>query len=436
MSSGESRTPVDWLKILLKQEQRGALVSELGVVESTRVLEQLLAHVDVHMAEGNRQSARTLLELGRQVAGGETELLYRLERKRIRWLEAEGRQGESIESMRSLYRRYSRSRKHPQRGAELAMELGILLDRSGHKEEALEHFRNAIRRYTRLGHTYNRAAALFNAASVLYDLGRISHSMKTCLRALREGGSGHLDLETHVTLQMANCYESESKSKGPVALARATASAREWYKYAAEGYRRLGNRKQESDILYRLGWMAMRRNESSDATQFLQRALELKREYDYGTGLALYHLHRAEAYRWCGLTKRALSHYRSCLSLASVLGNDGLCTRARFGLYRTSGGESHALSAFLKVPPAAGADSTLARGKDGLYSEQGGDGFRTAAWREGGKPESPAADRTFLARLLEDLSRVWKNTGVNGHEQLRRQGRAVLSWQSKARRQR
>ena len=79
--------------------------------------------------------------------------------------------------------------------------------------------------------------------------------------------------------------------------------------------------------------------------------------------------------------------------------------------------------------PGPGGREALQRGKNGLYSDQARDGYRTNVWRE--TPEAPIRDRTFLARLLEDLSKVWHSTGVIGHEKLRRQGRAVLAWQAR-----
>ncbi len=387
------------------------------------------------MAQGHRTAARRWLMMAEEVVAENTELLYRVERKRIRWLEAEGLQEEAILSMRELFERYRRSRAKPLRAAELCMELGILLDRKGEKQEALRLFRNAASRYERLDHPYNRAAALFNTASVLYDLKRVADSIRTCHKALDEGGSGHLELETHVTLQLANSYESRSD----------TDSAREWYRYASEGYRRMNNRRQESDILYRLGWMALKsaadsRDEEArqvqfeQASAFLERALRLKREHDYGLGLARYHLHQAETCRASDLITSARQHYLSGLGLALALGEDGISSRCRMGLYLLTERQDQALPRFLRLTPERDerVEASIERGRNGVYSEQTGEGTRTALWRQSGGTDNPAIDRTFLARLLNDLSRVWRRNSTEGHDQLKRQGREVEQWQNRS----
>jgi tetratricopeptide (TPR) repeat protein len=258
---------------------------------------------------------------------------------------------------------------------------------------------------------------------VLYDLGRHADSIKTCVKALEQGGTGHTELEAHVALQMANAYES----KGP------THVARDYYHKASTAYARMRNKKQESDILYRLGWMAMRRpNQLKEAQLLLQRSLELKRELDYGNGLARYHFHRAEACRSVGASKKAIVHYRTCFSLAVSVGNDSMATRARFGLFRACAVPSQSLHGFLRLTPAPGGDAMLAGGRSGLFQDHGSDGARTELYREQGD-DAAKPDRQFLVRLLEDLARVLKGLDLEGSEGLRRQGKAVSSWQLRSR---
>ncbi|MCE7871789.1 hypothetical protein DYH09_15605 [bacterium CPR1] len=440
-----TRDDLQWRDLIpLEAGRRREIAQDLTPEGKTQLLEQALAHVDVLMAQGHRTAARRWLMLAEEVVCEQPELLYRLERKRIRWLEAEGLQEEAILAMRRLFEQYRRSRLKPLRAAELCMELGILLDRLGKKTEALGLFRNAASRYERLEHSYNRAAALFNTASVLYDLGRVADSIRTCQKALDEGGRGHLELETHVTLQLANSYETR----------HANEQAREWYRYASEGYRRMNNRKQESDILYRLGWMALRRAQESEldefdgpsiemrsalfdeASAFLERALRLKREHDYGLGLARYHLHQAETSRSLGpeLSTAARQHYLSGLGLALALGEDGLATRARMGLYLLARQPDRSLPTFLRLSPERDerVEASIERGRNGVYSEQTGEGPRTTLWRQSGGSDTPQVDRTFLARLLDDLSRVWRRSDTEGYEQLRRQGREVMQWQTRS----
>ncbi len=402
-------------------DTREQLLRNMGAGERRGLLRQVQAHMDVHLAQGHRLAAKVLLGIAAEVAGSNPDLQYAVERTRIRWLELEGLPEDALAALTRLYEAHRRSRRNPQRGAELTMELGIMLDRSGRKAEALKLFRSAAARYSRLGQAYNRAAALFNGASVLYDLGRIGPSLRACLQALREGGAGHLDMEAHITLQMANSHESQGDPS----------AAADCYRLAAEGYQRLNNRKQESDIRYRLGWLSLQSGLPDEAEPQLQQALEIKREYDYGAGLARYHLYRAESYRTAGLPEAARHHYRACLGLAAALGVESLATRARFGLCLLAGAHKRSLPSYLKLPAPPGGEASLNRGRKGIYCEQIGEGSCLPMWRQSGDPEQAPEDRTFLARLLKDLGRSLNLVGSRDSEPLRRQERAVQAWQTR-----
>lgn len=420
--SGESSLVLDLLPRFVQEPgQRQELLDELDLETRQLLLGELMAHYDVHRAQGHRGPAHRMLELGAQVADGFPELEYKLERRKITWLESQGLTGRAIEAMTNLFERFRRSRKHPYRGAELAMELGILLDRSGRKEEALKHFRSAIGRYKRLGHQHNLAAAWFNVASVLYDLKRVNHSINACEKALDLGGRGRAALETPISLQMANSLEQ----------LKDTEKAFDSYKKAAEGYAEMGNRRQESNILFRLGWMSVKSGRDVPARRFLERALELKREHDYGTGLALYHIHLAETCARLGVPGKTSNHLRHALALAAAVGNDAISKRARFGLFRLALEDGRPLSEYLAARPPKRPESALAKASAGVYSDHGRDGFRTSVWRE--TPEPPLKDRKFLSSLLKELLAVRRRLlgDDQDYRKLRRQSRAVDSWRSR-----
>lgn len=427
MMSDETNLTVDWLRVLIPTSRREPFKIPPGLnrAEAERLFEPLIAHIDVHLAQGNHQAAGELLRLTFLLVGHDPERCYRLERKKVRWLEACGKSLEAVEHLQALSEKYNRSRRNPHRTAELIMEQGILLDRLGHKQEALKLFRNSVQRYKRLAHGYNLAAALFNTASVLYDLGRHDESIKVCFKAIEEGARNFPDLRTHIALQLANCHESKDDE----------VRSQDFYRSAAAGYEKLGNRKNESDILYRLGWMALKRGQQRgggsqlrEAAKLLQRALELKRELDYGNGLSLYHFHRAEACRSVGLNKKALSHYRTSLSLATQAGADSLATQARFGLFRCCGSLHPNLPGFLKLTAPAGSEGVLSNGRAGLYSNHVSEGYRTYRMKESGISRPAYSDRAPLARLIKDLSRVLNVLNEPGHESLSEQSQAVSRW--------
>ncbi len=416
---------LELLFLLIKNPQVTAAELEGLDFERRRFLvKELLAHFDVCVAQGYRGTAVKFLKLAREVAQAEEELQYKVARKRIRWLEAQGLGGKAIEEMTELFEQYRRSRKKRSRGAELAMELGILMDRAGRKDEALDLFRNAIQRYERLGSSvYNLAGAWFNVASVLYDLKRIKPSLRACDKAESLLDGQHKDLQTFIHLQRANGLEVAGDRKKAFAQ----------YKMAATGYSELGNRRQESNILFRLGWLATRKfRMDASSERFFEQALDLKRETDYGTGLCLYHLHLAETARSLDLAGRASNHYRHALALAESLSNDSLSKRARFGLFVLALDEGRPLTEYMRAKAPKRPESSFARAKSGIYSDRGTDGYRVVMWRE--TPEPPVKDRTFLARLLIELARVHHRLGRGGFGALKKQSDAVTRWQDRAKR--
>jgi tetratricopeptide (TPR) repeat protein len=378
----------------------------------------LVAHFDLHQSQGHRSCAREVLELAQQVVGQDPDLHYRWLRKWARWLESAGRRKEAIELLEAHLRKLRGKLANPTRNAELRMELGIMLDRDSRKEEALRYFKDAAQRYRKLKHTYNLVAALFNSASVLHDLGLYPESLRNCRKAIAEGAVTYRDLSSHISLQMANSLESSGQ----------TQEACVHYRQAEESYGHLGNRRQQSDILYRLGWLAVRSKRMSEAARFLRTALELKRELDYATGLAWYHWSRAEAYRAGASLKKAVSHYRSALNLALSANQDGVAARCRIVLYQLCAKSDQTLPSFVRYGNAGNAESIVKQGRAGLYLDHGGDGFSQEVFREPGDSGKSKPDRKVLHRLVQDLEKVTRASGSAPAPSLERQKLALQRW--------
>lgn len=378
----------------------------------------LLAHFDLHQSQGHRSCAREVLELAQRLIGESPDLHYRWLRKWARWLESVGRSEEAIQILQGHLRRLRGKLNNPTRNAEIRMELGIMLDRGGRKPEALKFFRDAAQRYRKLSHTYNLVAALFNSASVLHDLGQYSEALKACRKALAEGAHNHKDLNSHISLQMANSLESMKQ----------TLEACNYYRLAEESYGQLGNRRQQSDILYRLGWLAVRAKRMSEGARFLRQALELKRETDYAIGLAWYHWARAEAYRAGGTVKKAISHYRSALNLALAAHQDSIAARCRVVLYQLCAKSDQTLPSFVRLGNAGAADTIVKQGRSGLYLDHDSDGYALDVFREPGDTPKPRLDRNVLSRLVQDLDKVTRASGTTPGPSLERQKVALSRW--------
>lgn len=383
--------------------------------ERSLLFQELKSHHSLFVAEGHNSESGKMMTAMEFLAGPNDKLAYDHERLTIKEFERLGLGGRALELMGALYQAQGRSRKNKSRAAEIVMEYGILQDRHGEKKEAYRLFKNSIGRYERSGHTYNLAAAWFNSASVLYDLGRTTASLNACEKGLEIGGEEFLDLRTHLLLQRANCRE-RTKQEG---------EACRDYLAAASGYGKLGNRRQQSNILFRVGWLLGRQEQFTEAKEKLHEALRLARELDYAAGLAMFHLQRAQFLAEVGHRPRAISHLRSSLPHAKTGRLDKAEKRGRGLLYRLEGAGRRPLTFYLKAKAPDGKKGALDLASRGNYAHRGSDGYATRVWRD--SPRTAGKDAQFLERLLAELSRR------ANRPELLSQSRAVRDWRRSVR---
>lgn len=380
------------------------------------LFEELKSHQTLNVAQGNEPEAAQLLDGLGNLSIPDDRLNYKFQRLVISESERRGLGGRALEGMGALYQVYRRSRVHRARSAEVVMEYGILQDRYGDKEEALKLFKHSIAQYKRTGHKYNLAAAWFNSASVMYDLKRYKASVNACEKGLELGGAEHLDLKTHLLLQRANCREK----------IREMDLAVEDYLDAAEGYSKLGRRRQQCNILFRVGWLYGRQQKNLDARNLLNSALKIAKELDYASGLAGFHLKRAQFLLSHRFEKTRLEqHLQHAIMYAKLARLDKIEKISRGALYRSQIEERRPLSFYLRARAPEADPKSLAKAAQGSYSHRVGDGFATRIWRSA--PRSAGKDVTFLAKLLAELGR-------RAHrEDLKRQSKAVEDWQRSVR---
>lgn len=387
--------------------------------------QELKSHHGLHVAQGNEREAQALMADLERLSLPSDPLNYDFKRALISDFERRGLGGRALEMMAALYRKEGRSRSNPSRAAEIVMEYGILQDRHGDKEEALKLFKSSVGRYERAGQTYNLSAAWFNSASVLYDLGRTRAALNSCEKGLETGGEGFLDLRTHLMLQRANCRERTRE------LNLACAD----YLEAAAGYGQLGNRRQQTNILFRVGWLMGRQDRAKDSQTMLMQALALAKELDYAAGLARFHLHRAQSMVEACLLEVATQHVQQCLPHAKLARLDRVDKLARGLLYRMSilnaarscapSPARRPLTFYLKAKAPEGSLRALEKAPQGTYAHRSGDGAATRTWRD--VPRSAGQDVTFLVRLLAELGRR------SCRPELTAQSNAVADWQRSVR---
>ncbi len=408
------------LELASRYFRRGGLeapgLTRLSPSERGLLYQELKCHHELLVAEGQEGEARRLLGDLERLSLPDDGLHYDFRRMQISDFERRGLGGRALGLMAELYAAEGRSRRQPARAAEIVMEYGILHERHGDKKEALRLFKSSVRRYERVEQPYNLSAAWFNSASVLYDLGNIRAALNACQKGLECGGEDFADLRTHIFLQRANCREKTED----VGLACSD------YLEAASGYRKLGNRRQQTNILFRVGWlMAARMERLGEARKYLTDALALAKELDYAAGLARFHLHRAQSLAEAHLKDAANQHVQHCLPHAKVARLDRLDKVARGLLYRLGSAGRRPLTFYLKARIPEEASEALGKAQQGTYAHRGGDGAAHRTWRE--VPRRAGQDVTFLVRLLAELGRR------AGKADLMAQSRAVAMWQRSVR---
>ena len=390
-------------------------IAQLEPKERALLFEELKSHQSLHVAEGNEPEAALMLETLEAVAYQSESLTYSFQRLSISEFERRGLGGRALSHMGELYEFYRRMTSKKGRSAEVVMEYGILQDRYGDKEFACKLFKHSIGRYERSGHEYNLAAAWFNTASVLYDLGRIKASINACEKGMDLGGAHHLDLRTHILLQRANCRERTKELELAI----------EDYLDAADGYSKLGRRRQQCNILFRVGWLFGRQKRDLEARNLLYAALKISQELDYSAGLARFHLERAQFLGHYGDHYKIQQHLQHAIMYAKLARADKIEKVARGALYRAQAQRRRPLTFYMKARAPEANSKALAKATQGTYSHRVGDGYATRVWRDAPRPAGK--DITFLAKLLAELGRI-------AHRQdLRFQSEAVTGWQRSVR---
>lgn len=389
----------EWLGQVLNDDDRFLL------------FEDLKSHYELHQAQGNAEEAQLMLEDLFTVSQAHERLRYDQRCLAILNVESRGLGGRALEMMGQFYHYLGGPVLKSDRAAEVAMEYGILEDRHGTKSKALSLFRAALTYYEREGRGYNLCAAHFNIASALYDLGQVEEALRTCHEGLRLEGGHFLELRAHLLLQRANCLERT----GDLGLAC------EDYLRAATAYEALGHYRQQTNILFRVGWLEGRRPDGRDPISTLAKALRLAKELDYAGGLARFHLYRAEGLASVGSRSEAMDHLKQCLPYAQWGRLHRLEKLARGLLYRLSQPTQRSLTFFMRARGPRHQDMTLERAGAGTYSHRRDDGGAQRPWRD--IPRVAGQDVSFLVRLLAELGRRSRQPTLVA------QSFAVMAWQ-------
>ncbi|MGV8118290.1 MAG: tetratricopeptide repeat protein [Candidatus Xenobiia bacterium LiM19] len=388
------------------QERLNAL-KEYGSTVPEELSELIFIHLDIHMAEKNYDMADELVKIGEEFTRvyREPVFAYQLFKKKAKLHEEKGDTGEALSIYQDMIT-LSMDMNREDIEAEMLMESGIIYEKSGDTEEALERFLKASGIYKKLGHNYNYAASLFNIAYIFYNKGDLDASISYCQQALQADDAEQFhSLEAHVNLEFANIYESRKE----MLLSKL------FYQKALEGYQKGNDKAKVSDILYKIGAILNIEKRTPLSEQYYQKALHMKMDIDYTQALADYYYLRARVFKDAGLYMKAIRYLDKAYTHYSQLGQEKQCLKVKYQLYTIfckSDDRIFFLPEFIrsyKSPPAG--DTTMDKAVKGIYTRRKSDGLRLQYFRNSeGRGES-LIDRKLLSSLLRDLSRIYYQSG-------------------------
>ncbi|MDQ7825508.1 MAG: tetratricopeptide repeat protein [Candidatus Eremiobacteraeota bacterium] len=384
------------------EQERLKVLEQFGTSAPEQLSELIFIHLDLHVAEKNHDKAEELVKIAEEFSRFYREpfFIYQLFKKKAKFAEERG----DIEKTFSLYEELITLAKDMHREdieAEVLMEMGIVFEKQGAIDEALEKFLTASEIYKRLGHNYNYAASLFNIAYIYYDRGDLDSSLSYCLQALEvDEGEQFQTLEAHVNLELANIYETRKEAL----------LSKLYYQKALEGYQKGKDRVKVSDILYKLGALLHQEKRIPHSLHHYQNALHMKMDIDYTQALAKYYYYRACVFKDCGAHNKAIKYFDKALYLYSQLGQEKQCLRVKFQIYSIFGKTDDRiffLPEFVrsyKTPPFK--DVLVDKAVRGIYTRRKSDGKKLPFFKEKEGNGSTLIDRRSLSSLLRDMSRA------------------------------
>ncbi len=309
-----------------------ALICNLSALDLGNCTEELLSHVDVHLAYSRFQEADILLRLAHRLASRaqDPELIKKINRKRNTWLEAQNMHWQSAKRMRRIYANRSKNALNQEQDraelGSLLIDITLALSHAGKPGLAAIAAQKAYTYFQQNDDDYNMITTEFDRASLMYDSGRYQESIALCTSILPRAEK-YQEVFANVLLQLANNLEAINLPN----------RACQFYGQAMSVYHKLGNYKQQADISYRIGWIMLRRDHFEIAARCLRTAFFIKMEIEYKKALMRRNFLEGQAYYGCGLTAQARRSFLLTLIYAEQLKDNTYLTLARHGFYKTRG---------------------------------------------------------------------------------------------------
>ncbi|MGM9991868.1 MAG: hypothetical protein ACI376_03330 [Candidatus Bruticola sp.] len=384
-------------------------------------LEELLCHVDIHIADCCFKEADLLMHLGKRLAhalkrispiGNKYDLYAKkFLRRRCKWLEAQGMYLQSADKLKKNCLKLENQIKANSRStatnddsvcrADLTSELGALcLDaalayaNAGLHHQALRFTKKARKTFQSQHDQHNIRAAIFNEASLLYDQGHCLDSNRLCFSLLTDFDTiSDKEIMAKTLLQLANNSEYLANSR----------ETQELYSKALGAYHSLKDYKKQAEITHRLGWLLKRDEYFEAALRCLKASYLIRVELERRRSLMQQNYLKAKVYLGLGLIKQAGRSFAITLALAEQISENSYLTLARFGFYKTRGRLPINLrSAMTATSVDDNADNRL-YGVSGGFRKTGREGYSLCPYTSGRNRELSNKEKRCFSNLINDL---------------------------------
>ncbi|MGM9999093.1 MAG: hypothetical protein ACI38Q_06845 [Candidatus Bruticola sp.] len=330
-------------------------IKKLHPDQLTDCLEELLCHVDIHIADRCLKEADRLMRLGKRLAcalqrlcpGTDKYTTYakKFLRRRCKWLEAQGLYLQSAEKLQKVCSKLElqikaigrRSKKRPSSTVEeelrnewgaLCLDTALAYAHASRCSQALRFTKKARKIFQSQQDQHNTRAAIFNEASLLYDKGCCLDSTQLCFSLLTNFDAiSDKEILAKTLLQLANNSEQLGSSKDTQSM----------YSRALGVYHTLKDYKKQAEISHRLGWLLKKDEHFEAAMRCLKASYFIRVEIERRRSLMLQNYLKAKVYMGLGRIKQAGRSFALTLALAEQISDSSYLTLARFGFYKTRG---------------------------------------------------------------------------------------------------
>ncbi|MFP4499040.1 MAG: tetratricopeptide repeat protein [Vulcanimicrobiota bacterium] len=388
------------------------ILSNLAFETRFNYLRELIYHIDIYMAEGKYGQTDELLTSAEKLEnflnidsrGKISDKVRTLQiitkKKRAKFFDNQGMKRRAIAQYKLIISELQLPRENNFL-AELLMEIGIIEEQLGYKQEAFKKFGKAVKVYGRQKDKFNYEAAMFNCAHVLYDLRFFRKAEEFC-RALidhyRKTGKMQSPI-AHAYLEMANIRELKNQGDG----------ARAYYKKALDAYRHLDDKSKMSDILNRIGTFEMEDGNIKSAVNIYQEALGIKTSLDYNTGQATFYENMGDSLRFANNLNDALKYYKTAYHYYQVAGAGSRKIILKHKIHKILsflGLEDNDLGTYIESYKNQPDDKGIIKLEKIDYNQIPSDEVISEVLRDWKIPHQFKGNRKFLIFLLRNLSKA------------------------------